>query len=119
MQAEDYDQRVGRPRRERKLEETEKKMRYIRGFVGEGETVGGRGEGVSRLLDDQSQSVEERTQSGGSHDSHVTSDDVTGEGDQSGKQIWIAVQLPSGKSLQSQFYTSQTIKVSFTSGHSC
>ena len=107
------------PRRQRKLQEAEEKMRHIRGFPGDGNVVGGEQTEVSRLLDDQSQSVAEShdetdTEDGDgeleSHDSHVTDDDAINEGDQSGKQVWVAVRLPN-RTLRNHFYTSQTIKV--------
>ena len=99
-QAVDYEARVAGPRRERKLEENERKMRYLRGFgKDEGRTVGyGSGAGSC-------------DQGAESHDSHVTDDDVIGEGDQSGRRVWLAVQLPT-RTVHHQFHISQTMKVS-------
>ena len=124
------------PRRERKLEETERKMRHIRGFGDEGNIVGGgpsqgaHGRGVSRLLQYQSESVagshddhvnetdqssdregnHQSDQTAESHDDHMTGDDIVSEGDQSGKLVWVAVRLPD-RTIRNQFYTSQTVKV--------
>ena len=44
-----------------------------------------------------------------SHDSHVI-DDVISEGDQSGRKVWLAVQLPD-RTLRRQFHITQTMKV--------
>ena len=130
-QAREYESRVAGPRRERKMEERERRMRDIRGFRGQGDIVGGgategaHSTGVSRLIqdDDQSQPVT------GSHDNHVNEcgrssdqtpescdhhmtndDDIISDGDQSGKLVWVAVRLPE-RTIRSQFYTSQTMKV--------
>ena len=128
VQAEDFERRIAGPRWQRKLEEADKKMRYIRGFGGEGNIVGGGdsqgadGRGVSRLLQvDQSQEVaashDTDSKVTASHESsqssdgdHVTDDDIT-DGDQSGKLVWVAVRAPN-RTVRSQFYTSQTMKVS-------
>ena len=129
----DYETRVAGPRRERKLKEREKKMRELRGFMGEGNIVGGgptegaQGRDISRLVqvqvDDHSQSVAESCddhvmecagsseQSPESPDDHMTNeDDIISEGDQSGKLVWVAVRLPE-RTIRSQFFTSQTMKV--------
>ena len=105
-------------------------MRYIRGFVGEGNIVGrgdSRGEdgrGVSRLLQvDQSQEVtvshDPESKVTASHDTessqssdgdHMTDDDII-DGDQSGKLVWVAVRVRD-RTVRSQFHISQTMKVS-------
>ena len=85
------------PRRARKLEESERKNRYFRGFgSNEGRTVG-----VA--------SSESHDQGAESRDSHVI-DDVISEGDQSGRKVWLAVQLPD-RTLRRQFHITQTMKV--------
>ena len=58
------------------------------------------------------------THTGDHRDGHVTDDDVIGEGDQSGRKVWLAVQLPT-RTLRSQFHISQAMKVSpaYNLGH--
>ena len=49
VQAEDYDTRIAGPRREERLRRMEEQMKSIRGFRGEGQTLGGEGPASSSL----------------------------------------------------------------------
>ena len=91
------------PRRVRKLEKNERKSIYFRGFgAHEGRTLGEASGGAGAGSCDQGAE---------SRDGHVADDDVIGEGDRSGRKVWLAVQLPT-RTLRSQFHISQTMKVS-------
>jgi hypothetical protein len=103
--AEDYESRVAGPRRVRKLEKNERKSIYFRGFgAHEGRTLGEASGGAGAGSCDQGAE---------SRDGHVTDDDVIGEGDRSGRKVWLAVQLPT-RTLRSQFHISQTMKVVYS-----
>ena len=112
-QAEDYERRITAPRREKKLLELEEKMKFVRGFKGEGHAVGGTRGGTSTLL---------ATNTGG----HVTSATVSPddspmiEQDQSheediasgdrGVEIRLALKLPE-RTVKKHFYTKDKIRV--------
>ena len=116
-QAEDYESRVAGPRRVRKLEKNERKSIYFRGFgAHEGRTLGEASGGAGAGSCDQG--AGSCDQGAESRDGHVTDDDVIGEGDRSGRKVWLAVQLAT-RTLRSQFHISQTMKVSpaYNLGH--
>ena len=108
------------PRRERKLQLLEEKMKSIRGFQGEGSAVGSSRSkvangGGSRLLSEHDELVGRKNEQSESElRSHVIttdqSDSESDQEDEEGKLITIALKLPN-QSVKKQFKTSYKIKV--------
>ena len=109
-------------------------MRSIRGFRGEGQTLGGEGavsssQGQRQLRDSQRQLGNRHhvtRDSGGvtSHGDHVTEKDesgdrhVTEQSEERGRVVTLGLRLRD-RTVRKQFYTTDTVQVTLTSESTC
>lgn len=114
QKTEDYERRIGEPRREQKLKQLEEKMKNIRGFRGEGHTLDAESSARSLRSKPQGQAPMPRSPAGGqgreSPLSNATESDDNTETVGDERTIIVALKLPE-KTVRRQFLTRDKVQV--------